>query len=131
MSIVPDLMIRRLLPLAALLLTAAAQAAPSSAPLRVVAAENVWGSIASQLGGDRAVVTSVITSPSADPHSYEPTAADARAFAGAQLVIVNGAGYDPWASRLVASNPVGGRIVLTVGDLVGVKAGGNPHRWYS
>jgi zinc/manganese transport system substrate-binding protein len=99
--------------------------------LQVVAAENVWGSIASQLGGNRVHVTSIITSPATDPHSYEPTAADARTLAGAQMAIVNGIGYDPWAPKLIAANPVHGRIVLTVGDLVGIKPGGNPHRWYS
>jgi zinc/manganese transport system substrate-binding protein len=99
--------------------------------LRVVAAENVWGSIAAQLGGARVHVTSIVSSPSVDPHAYEPTAADARAFADAQLVIVNGIGYDPWASRLVSANPVDGRIALDVGALVGIDPGGNPHRWYS
>jgi zinc/manganese transport system substrate-binding protein len=108
-----------------------AGAAPAGGTLQVVAAENFWGSIASQLGGDRVHVTSVITSPATDPHDYEPTAADARTMAGAKFAIVNGVGYDPWASRLIAANPVSGRAVLTVGDLVGIKAGGNPHRWYS
>jgi zinc/manganese transport system substrate-binding protein len=106
-------------------------AAKSSGTLQVVAAENFWGSIASQLGGDRVEVTSVITSPATDPHAYEPTAADARTIAGARMVIVNGIGYDPWAGKLIAANPVHGRVVLTVGDLVGIKPGGNPHRWYS
>jgi zinc/manganese transport system substrate-binding protein len=108
-----------------------AAAAPAGGGLQVVAAENFWGSIAAQLGGDRVHVTSVITSPATDPHDYEPTAADARTLAGAQMVIVNGIGYDPWAPKLIAANPVHGRLVLTVGDLVGIKAGGNPHRWYS
>src|SRR5213080_4034280 len=99
--------------------------------LQVVAAENFWGSIASQLGGDKVHVTSVITSPATDPHDYEPTATDARTIAGARMVIVNGIGYDPWAPKLIAANPVGGRIVLTVGDLVGLDPGANPHRWYS
>ncbi len=99
--------------------------------LQVVAAENFWGSIAAQLGGDRAHVTSVIASPATDPHDYEPTAADARTMAGARLAIVNGIGYDPWADKLIAANPVSGRVVLRVGDLVGIKPGGNPHRWYS
>ena len=99
--------------------------------LQVVAAENFWGSIASQLGGDRVHVTSVITSPATDPHDYEPTAADARTIAGAQMVIVNGIGYDPWADKLIAASPVQGRVVLNVGDLVGIEPGGNPHRWYS
>ena len=106
-------------------------AATAGGGLQVVAAENFWGSIAAQLGGGRVHVTSVITSPATDPHDYEPTAADARTMAGAQLAIVNGIGYDPWASKLIAANPVHGRVVLTVGDLVGIKPGGNPHRWYS
>jgi zinc/manganese transport system substrate-binding protein len=108
-----------------------AGAATTGGALQVVAAENFWGSIAAQLGGDRVHVTSVITSPATDPHDYEPTAADARTMAGAHFAIVNGIGYDPWASKLIAANPVSGRAVLTVGDLVGIKAGGNPHRWYS
>jgi zinc/manganese transport system substrate-binding protein len=108
-----------------------AGAATAGGTLQVVAAENFWGSIAAQLGGDRVHVTSVITSPATDPHDYEPTPADARTMAGARVAIVNGIGYDPWASKLIAANPVDGRAVLTVGDLVGIKAGGNPHRWYS
>lgn len=99
--------------------------------IHVVAAENMWGSLAAQLGGSRVRVTSVVASPAADPHDYEPTAVDARGFATAQLLIVNGDGYDAWASKLIAANPVSGRIVLTVGDLVGARTGGNPHLWYS
>jgi zinc/manganese transport system substrate-binding protein len=105
--------------------------AAGGSTIQVVAAENVWGSIAAQLGGTHAHVTSVIANPATDPHDYEPTAVDARAMAGAQLAIVNGIGYDPWAPKLLAASPADGRIVLTVGDLVGIKTGGNPHRWYS
>jgi zinc/manganese transport system substrate-binding protein len=99
--------------------------------LKVVAAENFWGSIAAQIGGNRVKVTSIIDNPNADPHDYEPTTADARLMASARFVIVNGIGYDPWADRLIAANPVSGRDVLDVGKLVGVAVGGNPHRWYS
>jgi zinc/manganese transport system substrate-binding protein len=102
-----------------------------AAQIHVVAAENFWGSLATQLGGNRVQVTSVIANPATDPHDYEPSAVDARMFAGAQMAIVNGVGYDSWASKLIAANPVKGRVVLTVGDLVGMKAGDNPHRWYS
>jgi zinc/manganese transport system substrate-binding protein len=118
--------------LAALL--AGCGSAGSSGPgggLEVVASENFWGSLAAQLGGARVHVTSIIQNPATDPHAYEPTPQDARTMAGATLAIVNGAGYDPWAPKLIAANPVGGRVVLTVGDLVGVHAGGNPHLWYS
>jgi len=103
----------------------------SNGKLQVVAAENFWGSLAAQLGGDRVQVTSIITNPDTDPHDYEPTAADARLIATARLVIENGIGYDPWADRLVAANAGGGPGVLTVGDLLGIAPGGNPHQWYS
>ena len=46
--------------------------------LRIVAAENFWGSIASQIGGKQVAVTNIIDNPAADPHDYEPTPADAR-----------------------------------------------------
>ena len=110
---------------------AAASTGGSSGKLQVVAAENFWGSIASQLGGERVHVTSIITNPASDPHDYEPTPRDARTLAGARVAIVNGIGYDPWSSKLLSANPVEGRDVLTVGDVVGIKPGGNPHRWYS
>jgi len=99
--------------------------------VRVVAAENFWGSIAAQLGGSHAQVTSIITNPDTDPHSYEPTTADARTLTTAQLAVVNGIGYDGWADKLLATNADSGRTELNVGDLVGIKPGGNPHRWYS
>ena len=51
--------------------------------------------------------------------------------ATAELVIENGVGYDPWVDRLLGASSVSGRLVLNVGDMVGVKPGGNPHRWYS
>jgi zinc/manganese transport system substrate-binding protein len=97
----------------------------------VVAAENTWGSLAAQLGGTHAQVTSIIDNPNADPHDYEATAGDGIAIARARLTIVNGVGYDTWASRLVATNGSAGRIDLDVGDLVGAKPGDNPHRWYN
>ncbi|HJT59693.1 MAG TPA: zinc ABC transporter substrate-binding protein [Ktedonobacteraceae bacterium] len=103
----------------------------SSGPVQVVAAENFWGSIAAQVGGSHVHVTSIIVDPNADPHSYEPTAADARTVAGAQYVIVNGAGYDPWADRLLQANPVSGRKELNVGDFNGKHEGDNPHMWYN
>ncbi|MBI3688203.1 MAG: zinc ABC transporter substrate-binding protein [Actinobacteria bacterium] len=105
--------------------------AGAGGPLPVVAAENVWGDLAATLGGDRVTVHTIIDSPAADPHDYEPGAADARAIASARILIDNGLGYDPWATKLAAANPVPGRIELTVGQIAGVGAGGNPHQWYS
>jgi zinc/manganese transport system substrate-binding protein len=101
------------------------------AAFQVVAAENFWGSIAAQLAGTKASVTSIIVNPGTDPHSYEPNAHDARAIAGAQLAIVNGIGYDNWAPKLLAASPLSGRVVLNVGSLLGLHEGDNPHQWYS
>jgi zinc/manganese transport system substrate-binding protein len=103
----------------------------SGTVVSVVAAENFWGSLAAQLGGDHVKVTNIINSPDADPHDYEPTAADGRAIATAGLTIINGVGYDAWATKLAAANPAPNRTDLTVGDLVGAKDGDNPHRWYN
>ena len=119
-----------------LVLTGCATGLPSTVPgqskvLSVVAAENVWGSIAAQLGGRQVRVRSIIASPAADPHSYEATASDARAFAAADLVVVNGIGYDTWASQLVAADASPGPLTLTVGTLLGLGDGQNPHRWYN
>jgi zinc/manganese transport system substrate-binding protein len=127
--------IRVAAPLVAVLLLAAcglANPAPiASGMVQVVAIENFWGSIATQVGGDHAHVTSIIANPGSDPHDYDPTPGDARAIAQAQYVIVNGVGYDTWASKLLEANPASGRTVLVVGDLVGKKEGDNPHLWYS
>src|SRR5665647_3163160 len=98
--------------------------------IEVVAAEDVWGSIAAQIGGEHVHVVSIITNPNTDPHGYEPTAADARSVAESQLVVENGIGYDPWAPKLVKAD--GGTVaVLDVGNLLGIADGGNPHRWYN
>jgi len=98
--------------------------------LAIVAGENFWGSLAAQLAGRAGRVTSVLTDPNADPHQYESSSDDARAFATADYVVVNGAGYDTWAQKLLSANPNRGRRTLVVADLLGRKEGDNPHFWY-
>jgi zinc/manganese transport system substrate-binding protein len=99
--------------------------------IKVVAGESFWGSIAAQLGGIHVNVTTVVTDPNADPHEYATSTADARAFTQANYVILNGAGYDTWGQKTLAANPVSGRKVFTVAELLGKKEGDNPHFWYS
>jgi zinc/manganese transport system substrate-binding protein len=124
-----------LLPVALFLLLAgcgtSGSAAAEEGKLNVVAAEDFWGSIAEQIGGDRVQVTDIITNPAADPHDYEPTSEDARELAAAQVAIVNGIGYDEWASKLLEANGSGEQTVLEVGEALGLEAGDNPHQWYS
>ena len=108
-----------------------AQPASGSTTVDVVAGENFWGSLAVELGGAKVSVQSVVTDPNADPHEYETSPADARAFAEANLVILNGAGYDTWGQKLLDANPSARRQVVDVAALLGKRQGDNPHFWYS
>jgi len=99
--------------------------------LQIVAAENFWGSLVSQLGGIHVRVVSIVTDPNADPHEYESNSADAIAIADASFVIVNGAGYDTWALSLIAADNNPNQKVLNVQELIGQSIGANPHFWYS
>ena len=67
--------------------------------VQVAATINAWGSILAQLGGKHVHETSIITNPDTDPHSYEPTPADARTIADSRLFVENGIGYDTWAAN--------------------------------
>ncbi len=99
--------------------------------LKVVAAENFWGNIASQLGSPDISVTSLITNPNADPHLFETDAEDAAKLAQAQVVIENGVGYDTWMRSLL--NADGGRaLVVNAGNLLHISGDDpNPHLWYN
>jgi len=98
--------------------------------IAVVAAENFYGGVARQIGGDRVAVTSILNNPDQDPHLFETTPAVVRQVAGAQVVVLNGAGYDSWMEKLIRVSPKPGRSVIVVADLMHKKAGDNPHLWY-
>ena len=105
--------------------------APASGTVGVVAAENVWGDIARQVGGSHVAVTSIVSDPNADPHGYETDAKDAAAISSARLVVLNGLGYDDFASKLLSASPSSTRTVLTLSEVNGVTASdANPHLWY-
>jgi zinc/manganese transport system substrate-binding protein len=106
-------------------------AAPALAdPVKVVAAENFYGDVAGQIGGANVAVTSILSSPDQDPHLFEASAETAKALADAKVVIVNGVDYDPWMEKLLSANKAPGRKEIVVAQLVGRKAGDNPHLWY-
>jgi zinc/manganese transport system substrate-binding protein len=111
--------------------TGDATAGPGGARvIDVVAAENFWGSLVSQLGGSHVRVLSILSDPNADPHDYESSALDARAVAAARYVVQNGAGYDEWMTKLLAANPEPGRRVYDIAAALGKRPGDNPHLWY-
>ena len=111
-----------------LILPPAARAAEGK--ISVIAAENFYGDIARQIGGERVAVTSIMSNPEQDPHLFETTPGIVRQLAGAQIVVLNGAGYDPWMDKLLATAPRAGRVVINAAQLTGRKAGDNPHLWY-
>jgi zinc/manganese transport system substrate-binding protein len=114
--------------LAAALLLAAFPA--NAKPLTVVAAENFYGDVAQQIAGPSIHVTSILTNPNQDPHTFDASPSTARAIADAGLVIYSGADYDPWVANLLAASQVPGRKVIVVADLMQRKSGDNPHLWY-
>src|SRR5260221_5774533 len=72
-------------------------AAPGAAPaITIVAAENFYGDMARQIAGPDAEIASILTNPNQDPHDFEASPSTARLIADANLVIYNGAAYDPW-----------------------------------
>jgi len=120
------------LALTSLLALACGQAARAGeVKVAVVAAENFYGDIARQIGGDRVDVISIMNNPDQDPHLFETTPGVVRQIAGARVVILNGADYDPWMQKLLAAAPRPGRMVITAAEQVAAKAGDNPHLWYA
>jgi zinc/manganese transport system substrate-binding protein len=104
--------------------------AQAASPLKLVAAENFYGGVAQQIGGADVQVVSVMSNPDQDPHLFETSPAVLRQLAAAELVIYNGADYDPWMPKLLAATPKPGRAAIVAADLVHRKAGDNPHLWY-
>lgn len=111
-------------------LAACGTASAQQTRVNVVAAENFYGDVAKQVGGDYVDVTSVLSNPDQDPHLFEASPKTARALQHAVLVVYNGADYDPWMDKLLAASPNGKRTVIAAASLVGAKSGDNPHLWY-
>ncbi len=105
--------------------------ANNSNVIEVVAAENFWGSLISQLGGTHVHVLSIVSDPNADPHEYESNTRNAREVANANYVVENGAGYDSWIDKLLSAGGNPSRKTLIVANLLGKKDGDNPHFWYN
>jgi zinc/manganese transport system substrate-binding protein len=90
-----------------------------------------WGDLVRQLGGACATVTTIVSSAAIDPHDFEPGTSALAAISDADVVVVNGAGYDHWAADAVATlDPA--PVVVSAAEVAGVPASGaNPHLWYS
>ena len=98
--------------------------------IEVVAAENFYGNVAEQIGGDRVSVVSILNNPDQDPHLFEVSPAVIRKVAAAQVVLYNGAGYDPWVEQVLSATAKPGRVAIVAADLMQRKSGDDPHLWY-
>lgn len=111
-----------------------ATSSDASARIHVVASTDVWGDIAKQIGGTDVEVTSIIDSPAKDPHEYQPSGQNQLAVSKADVVVVNGGGYDAFVDDMLASLSRA-PVVLNVADISGYDqhtATGefNEHLWY-
>ncbi len=105
-------------------------ASSASGPIKVVASTNVWGSVLQEVGGSHVQVTSVINNPNQDPHDYETTAKDKLDFKNAKIALVNGGGYDDWATTLAKQSDA---TLVDAVQTSGFKTGEgfNEHVFYS
>jgi zinc/manganese transport system substrate-binding protein len=112
--------------------TATAAVVSGRGMVAVVAGENEYGNVASQVGGKYVKVYSVDSNPNTDPHTYEATPSVGEKIARANLLIENGVGYDTFMSTMASASPNSARQVIDVQHLLGLPNNTpNPHLWYS
>lgn len=102
----------------------------NAANVNIVAAENFYGQLATEIGGKNVIVTSIINNPDADPHLFTTSPSTSKAVSNAQIIIYNGADYDDWMKPILKTIDTKKVIVINVADLMNVKSGSNPHLWY-
>lgn len=105
------------------------------APLKVVATFSILGDMVKAVGGDHVQVQTLV-GPDGDVHDYQPTPADAKTLAEADILFVNGLGLEGWLDQLIASSGYTGKIVTVTEDITSLplahadeNAGVDPHAW--
>jgi zinc/manganese transport system substrate-binding protein len=122
--------VKILIALSIALLAMVTVARAAEGKIEVVAAENFYGNVAQQIGGDRVSVVSILNNPDQDPHLFEISPTVIRKVAAAQVVLYNGAGYDPWVEQVLSATAKPGRVAIVAADLMQRKSGDDPHLWY-
>jgi zinc/manganese transport system substrate-binding protein len=103
----------------------------SGSPIKVVAAENEYGNVASQIGGPYVSVQSIESNPNTDPHTYEVSPGVAQDVSAGQVLIENGVGYDDWMTKIADASPDSSRLIINAQHLLGLPdSTPNPHLWY-
>ncbi len=106
--------------------------ADASGQVQILASTNVWGDVAAQIGGEHVAVTSIISDPSADPHSFQSSARNQLALSKAALIIENGGGYDDFMQTMLASAASSAPVInaVDVSGLAPTDGELNEHVWY-
>jgi len=100
-------------------------------PIHIVAAENFYGELAKEIGGPYVQVTSIINNPNQDPHLFSVSTSVGKAIADADIIIYNGADYDPWIIPLLTNTSLSPSSIIIISQLLHTPAGANPHLWYN
>ena len=112
-------------------LIAALTAAPAFAEdMKIVASFSILGDMVEQVVGDHADITTIV-GPDADAHVYQPSVADARAVAEADVIFVNGLGFETWSDTLIAETGTEGTVYVATEGVTPVLVDGeiDPHAW--
>jgi len=106
-------------------------AAEAAGPVRAIGVENEYADVISQIGGKYVQVQAIETDPNTDPHTFEASPKIAQEIAAAQLIVVNGVGYDDWADKIMSASHRPNRKVINVQQLLGLPDDtANPHLWF-
>lgn len=110
----------------------AAHAADRAMPLKVIASFSILADMLREVAGESAQVGALV-GPNADAHVFEPTPADALRLAGADLVVINGVGFEGWIERLIRASGYRGTLVVASEGIAPRRAGraADPHAWHS
>ena len=100
--------------------------------LKIVASFSILGDMVQQVVGEHADVTTIV-GPDADAHVYQPSVADARAVADADVIFVNGLGFETWSETLIAESGTDASVHVATQGVKIVKVDGetDPHAWNS
>ena len=96
--------------------------------VNIVTAENFYGDVTKEIGGVYVNVTSILNNPNQDPHLFTTSPSTAKAITHADMVVYNGADYDPWILPLLTDQKI--KYSISVAELMNIKKGSNPHIWY-
>lgn len=108
--------------------TTSTTASSKAKTVDVAVSVNQWESVAKIIGGKDISLHVILSNDTVNARDFEPTASNVATLENAQLVLVNGAGYDRWATNAAQQ---GKAIIVNAASTDNIHAGDNPHVWFS